>query len=449
MSETKVAEPVGENTATGERGNGREAGQPRARALSDVQAAREALARRWPGQVQLTLENLASLIFALLLSLFIWVVAVNEQNPPREDYYPGDIPIELVNFPPSLVLFQPIERAARVRIRASQSSWERLQAGSARAYIDMSGATSGLHEFDVKVEFSDPNIVMLSVDPQRIAVRLEELREKTLSVQVNAGGNPPVGYAVGTPEAKPQTVRVSGAQSQVDKVAEVVAALQVGGSKSSVEKEVALVARDAQGSVVTGVRLSPSSAVVTVPVEQRLGFKDVSVKVVTKGNVASGYWLSNITVDPNLITVSGKPERLDEIGGFIPTETIDVKDAKTSSVRRVNLVLPEGVSPVSVQGVLVTIDISPIQGGQTVQRQVTVQGSDRALKVSLSPETVDVILSGPLPVLQALKLEDVQVIIDLVNRGPGKYKITPTVVKPDSLKVESLVPDTIEVSISK
>ncbi|TMC50085.1 MAG: hypothetical protein E6J26_10025, partial [Chloroflexi bacterium] len=203
------------------------------------------------------------------------------------------------------------------------------------------------------------------------------------------------------------------------------------------------------GNTVQGVRISPAVVSVRVPVNQRIGFKDVSVKVETKGNVASGYWLSNIAVEPSTITVVGSPARLDEIGGFISTEPIDLSDVRNSFLRVVNLRFPEGVSPVNTQSAQVTIDVSAITGGQTVQRQVTVRGVDTALHLGVSPETVDIILAGPLPVLQALKVEDVQVIIDLAGRTPGKYKVTPTVVKPESLKVESVVPDTIEVVISK
>jgi YbbR domain-containing protein len=154
-------------------------------------------------------------------------------------------------------------------------------------------------------------------------------------------------------------------------------------------------------------------------------------------------------VEPSTITVVGSPARLDEIGGFISTEPIDLSDVRNSFLRVVNLRFPEGVSPVNTQSAQVTIDVSAITGGQTVQRQVTVRGVDTALHLGVSPETVDIILAGPLPVLQALKVEDVQVIIDLAGRTPGKYKVTPTVVKPESLKVESVVPDTIEVVISK
>jgi YbbR domain-containing protein len=418
-------------------------------------ALRARLPRVAGGRLRSLLENVGTALLAGVIALSIWMAAVVEQNPPREDFYPTDLAIEVINKPPALILFQPLERTARVRIRAPQASWDKLQAadrsqvGAARALVDLSGAAAGLHDYEVQVKFTDPDISVQSIDPALVSVRLEEQRAKTFGVQINIGDSPPVGYLVGTPQSTPTSVAVSGAQSRVDQVVEVVAALQLRGSKLSVESDVALIARDAQGNTVSGVLVSPDTVHVKVPVDQRIGFKDVSVKVVTKGAVAGGYWLSNVAVDPSTVTVVGSPARLDEIGGFIPTEAIDIKDSKSSSLVRVGLVLPQGVSPIGTQNVLVTIDVAPITGGQTVQRQVTTRGLDKSLKATLSPESVDVILGGPLPVLQALKVDDVQVIIDLVNKLPGKYKLAPTLVKPDSLKVESIVPDTIEVVISK
>jgi YbbR domain-containing protein len=401
-------------------------------------------------------ENLITLLLATGISLSIWIIAINEQNPPREDFFPADLPIEVVNKPADLVLFQPFERTVRVRIRASQASWDRLQpgtdrtlTGSARAFIDLANTTAGLHEYEVQIKFADPDITIISIDPQSVSLRLDQQRQKTFGVQVNVSDAPPVGFTIGTPQVNPPTVTVTGPQSSVEQVAEVVAAMQLRGSKTAIDRDVALIARDTQGNTVQGVRLAPETATVHLPVDQQLGFKDVSVKVVTKGNVASGYWLSNITVDPSTLTVVGSPARLDEIGGFVTTDAIDVKDAKSGFVRRVALVMPPGVSAVNTQSVQVTIDIAAITGGQTVQRPVTIQGLDKGLKATLSPDNIDVILGGPLPILQTLKPEDVQVVIDLGNKTPGKYKITPTVIKPDALKVESIVPDTIEVSISK
>jgi hypothetical protein len=59
-----------------------------------------------------------------------------------------------------------------------------------------------------------------------------------------------------------------------------------------------------------------------------------------------------------------------------------------------------------------------------------------------------VILSGPIPRLQSLKQEGVKVIIDLFGLKPGTHKVRPTVFLPDDLRVEAILPDTVEVTIS-
>jgi hypothetical protein len=61
---------------------------------------------------------------------------------------------------------------------------------------------------------------------------------------------------------------------------------------------------------------------------------------------------------------------------------------------------------------------------------------------------VDVILSGPLPRLQSLTIQDVKVIVDLFGLEPGVHKVKPTVVVPEGLRVENVLPDTVEVEIS-
>ena len=64
------------------------------------------------------------------------------------------------------------------------------------------------------------------------------------------------------------------------------------------------------------------------------------------------------------------------------------------------------------------------------------------------PTTVDIIFSGPLPLLDALNASDIQVTVDLNNYLPGTYQIEPVVVvTSDEIKIESILPETIEVMI--
>jgi hypothetical protein len=79
---------------------------------------------------------------------------------------------------------------------------------------------------------------------------------------------------------------------------------------------------------------------------------------------------------------------------------------------------------------------------------VTFQGLAETMSAVARPSQVDVILSGPMPRLQALTLEDVKVIADLFGLGVGTHLVKPTIVVPESLSVESVLPETVEVQIS-
>ena len=62
-------------------------------------------------------------------------------------------------------------------------------------------------------------------------------------------------------------------------------------------------------------------------------------------------------------------------------------------------------------------------------------------------DAVSVFLSGPLPKLLALKPDSVPVILDLTGLGVGVHVVEPQVPAPDEIRVESLSPQTIEVTI--
>lgn len=67
---------------------------------------------------------------------------------------------------------------------------------------------------------------------------------------------------------------------------------------------------------------------------------------------------------------------------------------------------------------------------------------------AISPETVDVILSGPVPILDTMEPEDVRVIVNVADLGLGIYQLELRVdVIPDRINVESIIPSTVEVEI--
>ena len=68
----------------------------------------------------------------------------------------------------------------------------------------------------------------------------------------------------------------------------------------------------------------------------------------------------------------------------------------------------------------------------------------------LSPLTVDVIISGPLPLLETLSPQDVRVVVDVDGLSLGTHQLTPLVeILFADITVESILPETIEVTLDE
>jgi hypothetical protein len=112
------------------------------------------------------------------------------------------------------------------------------------------------------------------------------------------------------------------------------------------------------------------------------------------------------------------------------------------------MVVDETESTKTDRSVLVTVGISALAGGRTMQIEVTAQGVSQALKTEISPQIVEVILSGPLPTLTQLNKDDITVIVDLFGLPPGEHRLQLEVISPDEVEVASLIPDTVEVTLT-
>jgi YbbR domain-containing protein len=321
--------------------------------------------------------------------------------------------------------------------------------------LDLSPLEEGFNDVPVQVSVSDSQVKIIEQNPKDVSVFLEAQQTISLPVQVEVMDDPPLGYISRPPQADPENVIITGPVSLMAQVNEAVTEIFIRNTRETIERtnEVLIRSRDAQ--VITGLTINPKRVQVTLPIEQRFGYKDVSVSAMIEGMPAPGYWMSNVLVNPPRLTIVGSPRALGSTPGFIETTPINVNKATADIIRIVPLNLPKGVTVVlpekdtdSPGGVEVKVEIAAIESGQTVQRSITQQGIDPDFIWTASPERADVILSGPIPGLQALTLDDVKVIVDLFGLKPGTYKLHPTVFSPDSLRVKAILPDTIEVTIS-
>jgi YbbR domain-containing protein len=398
--------------------------------------------------VRFVVNQLGSLVLAAILAVTVWVVATNDANPSRRAFYPDALPIEFRNRAENLMVFHQSDATIRVELRAPQASWDQLRPGSFHVVADLSSLQAGQHTVNLDVRVDDSRVTVTSIEPQVIDVQLELVKSRQMDVRSDVLDAAPPGYTSRSPVVTPSRVTLSGPAVLVDQVNDVAADVYLRGSKAPIQRDVTVLARDAQGNLIQGVTVTPATVSVVVQVEQRVGFKDVSIRAVLKGAPAAGYWVSNITVNPSTATIVGSPDAMAKVAGFVETVPIDITGGTADVSRRAILSLPEGLSVLNNEGITVQVSVTPLLGGQTVRRKVTTQGLVRGLTASVSPDSVDVILSGPLPNLQALLPDDVQIAVDATGQTPGVYVVKPRVILvPDPLKVQSIVPDSVQVTI--
>jgi len=84
----------------------------------------------------------------------------------------------------------------------------------------------------------------------------------------------------------------------------------------------------------------------------------------------------------------------------------------------------------------------------TMTLRPAVQGLAPALQIdALSPETIDVILQGPLPRLKTLDSQNVVATLDLSALGVGVHDVTPVLLLPEGVTQQTLLPETVQVTI--
>lgn len=389
-----------------------------------------------------------NVLLAIVLALLVWVVAEREINPAEEKTLPSRIPIVMQNVPAGMVTYDESLRTAYVTLSAPKNVWDTLTPDRVTAAIDLSGQLSGTLELPVKVKVDDRAVQVTKVDPPVVRLKMEPLIEAPLPVSITPSGEPSLGFAARPIETTPATVTVRGPASFVQQVTAVSGQISMQDARNTITQTVFLIVRNRDGQTVPHVSLTPSTTLVIIPLKPLGGFRDLAVKIELRDSVAPGYLISNVSVDPQVVTVFGSSAALEAVPGFISTESISVTNATEDIHLRARLALPSGVSYLGDPTVLVTVKIKPIESNVTVAARLQPQGLSPEYEASFSPEAVDVLLSGPIARLNTLQSNDVEAFANLFNLGLGTYQITPTVVVPSGINVVSILPATVQTTIT-
>lgn len=399
------------------------------------------------------IKNLPSAMLALALAIAVWISAVTDADPTEERTYPRSVSIELIGKDPGLVLIGNIPSQVSVTLSAPNSIWELLlrEQSAVRAIADLSELGPGTHEVSIQIQVGIGPVRVVSYGPESVSMTLDTIITRTYAIHLFQNGEPATGFQAEQPVLSETTVTVSGPTSLVDQVQEVSAVLDIEGVFENVNRALFLEALDINRNVIDNLTINPSTVNVSQEITQRGGYRNVVVTVITIGQIASGYRVTNISVFPPAVTVfSTDPVLVDGLPGYVETESLDLNGLKDDLDVFLILDLPPGISLVGEQMVEVQVGIASIEGSITLEdMEVEILGLAEEFEAQVSPQTVDVILSGPLPILDAMTTNDIRILVELDEEQEGLYQRIPQIeLLLEDLRVESILPASVEVRIT-
>ena len=377
-------------------------------------------------------HNLSIKILSFLGALLVWLFIVNIDDPYKTKSYM--VHVDLTNEDALRSVHKVYEivegGTATVRVRGRRSVVDNLDASDIKATADLS-ELSAVNSVDIKpsLKIATSSDVELECT-QVLKVSLEDMETKQVKVTVETEGTPAEGYTVGSCNAKPNVIEVSGGESVIDRIATVKVTLNVNGASDSFLKNLEPAAYDKKGNKIISSTLSFEKKNIRVKA-RLLQNKTIPVKIHIKGKVANGYEYVDATCVPEEIEIAGSARKLASISRLdIPIDVTGLTSDSSDLERDSEVVnyLPDGITiPEEYQKISVKIDVE-----KKKEKKIKIPTSSIMLKnldaayegEAYDPSgNIEIVVSGKESYVKGLEADDITASVDCGALGAGTYQL--------------------------
>ncbi len=399
---------------------------------------------------KMTFNKVVLIIISVALAFLLWLYVNGGQiDMLTQDI--NNIPIALTNqdalAEKGLTINTDVKYYVNLRLKGQQTKLANIDASSIKAEVNMKDArTAGIYQPEVTVTGVPNNVVIDEIKPESLSIEVYEIEKKDQQVNVITSGKPADGLKVITAEAL-DTVRLEGDNKSLAKVADVSATVDVQNMTDDTVRFTNVGAYDKDGNVVSGVTCNPSvvETAITLGVTKKVQLNTPK----TKGEVSSGYKITDIKLDPSEVQIGGKADALQKIN-HLDVDAVSVEGAVANVTESSKVVLPPGV--VITDGndeVKVTVSVSQMIEKSFIIDTIENKNLSGDLRVEkVSEATVNVKVEGLSEEMNQLKPSDIQVYLDLSGKGEGTHTV-PITVKTAKGKVTSISPSKLKIELVK
>ncbi len=397
---------------------------------------------RW--LLRIVVHNWPLKVAAIVLASLLYGGLVLSQSART---YQSAIPIEPVHQAADLYIVSDLGTVTSIQYLAPQDL--RIDASTFQATVDFTGVdpSGGPVSLPVRITTSDSRIQVLDFEPHRISVEVDRVTSRQEPVRAVVVGTVPAGFDLGDPTADVTTATVTGPDSVVSKVVEVLARVSIDPSGIDVNRIVDLVPVDADGNALSPVDVQPSSTRVKVAVFTDRRTRTLPVNPVVTGTPAAGFQVASVAVDPLVVSVEGDANDLSGLDRA-DTQPISISGASSTVVMTVGYNLPGAVQALGAGTVTVTVRLVPVTATRTYQAGLVLVGASPDLQYELSTQQVLVTIGGSVADLDRLSGSTLVLTLDVTGLGDGSHKVAPQANLTTGLALISVSPSPVIVTIS-
>jgi len=195
------------------------------------------------------------------------------------------------------------------------------------------------------------------------------------------------------------------------------------------------------------MRVTPSSLRIELDRTMR---RTVNVIPRILGAPAEGFELQNIALSPQAVTVVGPASQVRGLEQ-VTTEPVSADGLRQPFSRAVGLELHPLVRLESGTSIELTLDVREVRLRKEIS-EIEVTTRPEAVRASLEPNSVRVVVEGPRSMIEQLRAGDLEVEVRLDGLGAGRHKVVPIVhvIRPDELAavhIVSVTPNELTVQV--
>ena len=414
-------------------------------------------------------DNIPLKIMSVAIAVVLWLIVVNIDNPTGTNYYTLN-DVELINKEyvessdtiGKMCMPEQNQDSIKVAITATKKIRDKIKVTDISAVADLQQAVS-LDTDPVMVpitvtcnKLSPGNI---EVTPNNLSLHLEDKDTQEFVVNVTTNNTrPDKRYEVGSLSSNPEKIKITGPKSLINKIDKVNASIDVDGATEDVTQETEVKIIDKNGEEFSDTDASYLN-ISKVYVTARLWKVKTDVKISAEytGTPDSGYQVESVTTTPNVISIAGSEEALNNLKNqnntiWISGSAVDISDQSSDFEAKLNIsdYLPEGLKLTSDSSEDVFVRVNILPEGSTaceiLTKNISVENQPEGMQVAFDTAKIEVRVKKSEDDLKDLDENDIKASIDLEGKEEGSYEVPVKVSIPKGYELVDEVTTGVEVS---